>query len=471
MKRYNVVIVLLCMAGLVFSEQSTGKVQFGVFGSVTKLVGGEQDDSMASPWFGLNAGYTINPKYGINVDLAFGWDRSFDDSKSGLGKYVLVKPGSPFRTYLYPVTVNMKYNLLPDKAINPYFIGGFGILFWDLRNISNNDSVIPITPKGEKISGMQKNALLNIGAGSEFFVGENFAFDFSLRYQQLFAQNKDMSGFGDVQTGNIEARFGLNFYFGGWKDTDNDGIEDKLDECPGVPEDFDGFQDEDGCPDYDNDGDGIADALDKAPNDPEDLDGFQDNDGIPDPDNDNDGILDKNDKCPLKAEDKDGFQDEDGCPDPDNDKDGIPDNLDKCPNEAETVNGFEDNDGCPDKKPEVMIETKAPIILKGVTFKSGSAELSDNAKVVLDAVYRTLVDYPEMSVQVRGHTDNTGSRDLNIRLSGMRAESVKSYLVFKGIGTERIETVGFGPDKPIATNSTEEGRALNRRIEFIRIQN
>jgi OmpA-OmpF porin, OOP family len=173
----------------------------------------------------------------------------------------------------------------------------------------------------------------------------------------------------------------------GWapdfRDRDHDGIIDALDRCPDEPEDKDGFQDEDGCPDEDNDNDGIPDAVDKCPNAPEDFDGFQDEDGCPELDNDHDGIPDFNDacpnepedgkgkrpfdgcpstsedndgdgipdvkdQCPDEPEDKDGFQDEDGCPDTDNDNDGIPDIYDACPNEPEDADGFEDNDGCPD---------------------------------------------------------------------------------------------------------------------------
>ena len=173
----------------------------------------------------------------------------------------------------------------------------------------------------------------------------------------------------------------------GWapdfRDRDHDGIIDALDRCPDEPEDKDGFQDDDGCPDEDNDNDGIPDAVDKCPNQAEDFDGFQDEDGCPDPDNDGDGIPDFNDacpnepedgkgnrpydgcpstsedsdgdgipdvkdKCPDEPEDKDGFEDEDGCPDPDNDNDGVPDIYDACPNDPEDMDGFEDNDGCPD---------------------------------------------------------------------------------------------------------------------------
>ena len=167
------------------------------------------------------------------------------------------------------------------------------------------------------------------------------------------------------------------------KDRDKDGIPDEVDKCPDYPEDKDGFEDQDGCPEADNDKDGIPDTVDKCPNQAEDFDEFQDDDGCPDPDNDGDGvddahdlcpadkedkkepapfdgcpaektdtdrdgIMDKDDKCPKEPEDKDGFQDEDGCPDPDNDGDGIPDEFDQCPLKAEDMDGFEDEDGCPE---------------------------------------------------------------------------------------------------------------------------
>jgi OmpA-OmpF porin, OOP family len=135
-------------------------------------------------------------------------------------------------------------------------------------------------------------------------------------------------------------------------DNDGDGILDVNDKCPMLAEDFDGFQDQDGCPDTDNDQDGIPDDADHCPNKPETYNGYKDDDGCPDEaDQDNDGIPDSRDKCPLEAEDTDGFQDEDGCPDLDNDQDGIPDVRDECINEPETYNGYKDEDGCPDELP------------------------------------------------------------------------------------------------------------------------
>jgi hypothetical protein len=135
-------------------------------------------------------------------------------------------------------------------------------------------------------------------------------------------------------------------------DRDLDGMADDVDACPDVPEDYDGFEDVDGCPEPDNDFDGIVDSNDMCPNEPEDLDGMEDSDGCPEgnrADRDGDGIGDNTDQCPDDPEDRDGFNDNDGCPDPDNDMDGILDVDDLCPNDPETRNGRQDADGCPDR--------------------------------------------------------------------------------------------------------------------------
>jgi hypothetical protein len=136
----------------------------------------------------------------------------------------------------------------------------------------------------------------------------------------------------------------------GWaprfEDADGDGIEDDKDQCPELAEDRDGFEDGDGCPDFDNDDDGVSDDADRCPKEKEDTDGFQDDDGCPDPDNDGDGVLDAADACPNDAGPKEGPHP--GCPDLDPDHDGITNDKDKCPNEPEDKDGFQDEDGCPD---------------------------------------------------------------------------------------------------------------------------
>jgi len=249
-------------------------------------------------------------------------------------------------------------------------------------------------------------------------------------------------------------------------DNDKDGIPDKTDKCADLAEDFDGYEDTDGCPDLDNDSDGIPDLSDKCPNEPEDFDGVQDQDGCPDvvQDSDNDGIPDDTDKCPLKAEDVDGYQDDDGCPDLDNDLDGILDKDDQCPSEPETFNGYKDEDGCPDERP---IEEK--FILRGLNFETGSAAITPDSYTILDQVVKSLKAYPEVRVEISGHTDNVGKDDYNLGLSQRRADSVKQYLVNAGINADRIVTRGYGESTPIAPNGTAAGRAENRRIEFHRL--
>ncbi len=147
----------------------------------------------------------------------------------------------------------------------------------------------------------------------------------------------------------MSVSFSRQFGVGG-RDRDGDGIVDRRDRCPDLPEDIDGFRDGDGCPDPDNDGDGIPDARDLDPDRPEDFDGFADHDGAPDPDNDADGVPDADDLCPDEPEDRDGHADDDGCPDElkDRDGDGVPDERDACPDVPEDRDGAADDDGCPD---------------------------------------------------------------------------------------------------------------------------
>ncbi|MFT7622772.1 MAG: outer membrane protein OmpA-like peptidoglycan-associated protein, partial [Myxococcota bacterium] len=250
-------------------------------------------------------------------------------------------------------------------------------------------------------------------------------------------------------------------------DRDGDGIMDANDQCVSLPEDMDGFEDSDGCPESDNDGDGVADAVDKCPNDAEDKDGFEDNDGCPETDNDGDGIADALDKCPNEAEDKDGFQDDDGCADNDNDGDGVVDSLDKCPKRAETINGFRDSDGCPDEKPRYVFEKKGePIVFYDIVFQSGSAKLLATSFPVLDEIFESLQAQPNVKVRIEGHTDARGDDNKNLILSQQRGLSVLNYLVNKGVDKTRLEYEGYGETRPIGDNKTRDGRQKNRRVEF-----
>jgi OOP family OmpA-OmpF porin len=153
----------------------------------------------------------------------------------------------------------------------------------------------------------------------------------------------------DRAIGSPMARFFMSVgYAPDVRDSDGDGVQNAKDKCPLIPEDMDGYDDRDGCPDDDNDGDRRPDGEDKCPANAEDLDGFDDDDGCPELDNDGDKIEDLADKCPNDIEDSKDPYPKDGCPahKRDSDGDNIPDSVDACPMEEEDVDAFEDGDGC-----------------------------------------------------------------------------------------------------------------------------
>lgn len=248
-------------------------------------------------------------------------------------------------------------------------------------------------------------------------------------------------------------------------DRDGDGFLDPDDSCPDEPEDFDGFDDEDGCPEeQDVDGDGITDARDLCPLEPEDVDGYLDTDGCPEVDNDLDGVPDESDACALQPEDPDGVQDEDGCPDLDNDADSLPDTSDQCPNEP----GPPGNDGCPRVYQDVEVTTTHIHIRQKIFFETNRARIRARSFGILDTVVQVLNDYPQITVEIQGHTDSRGSDSHNLELSDDRAGAVREYLVEHGIGPERLTARGYGETRPIESNRTSSGRAANRRVEFVR---
>jgi outer membrane protein OmpA-like peptidoglycan-associated protein len=247
-------------------------------------------------------------------------------------------------------------------------------------------------------------------------------------------------------------------------DPDRDGILGGADRCPTQAEDVDGFEDADGCPDLDNDQDGVPDAQDRCPNVAEDRDGFEDADGCPDLDNDHDGVPDADDHCPDQAEDKDGFQDEDGCPDLDNDQDGIPDADDHCPNEA----GVAAQQGCPAPvTSNVQITGNKIELNQSVFFASNSAEILGQSLPLMDEIAKLLLDHAELQkVVVEGHSDNSGGHNHNLRLSKQRAESVVQALIKRGVAADRLRAEGYGPDRPLVPNDSDENRAKNRRVQL-----
>jgi OOP family OmpA-OmpF porin len=239
--------------------------------------------------------------------------------------------------------------------------------------------------------------------------------------------------------------------FQGCPDRDKDGIIDNKDKCPDVA----GIAQFGGCPDSDKDG--IEDAQDKCPK----VAGLPAFGGCPD--TDGDGIEDAQDKCPKVA----GVAVTNGCPD--KDQDSIADGDDKCPD----VWGTPKYEGCPPPTPAKVQITKTKIvILDKVFFATGKSAIKKQSYSLLRDVATVLKENDWVKkVRIEGHTDDVGKHDNNLKLSQERADAVKAFLFKQGVAQERMEAVGYGPDKPLVNEKTKEARAQNRRVEFSIIDN
>ncbi len=353
----------------------------------------------------------------------------------------------------------------PNKKLIPFALVGGGLV--TVASTGNEDRV-----------SKDKDEAIYAGLGAKYRVENGWGLRLDTRW--LLVPSSDSDG----QASDFEVLLSVYKEFGRKaakkeeppppppddNDPDKDGIVGDADQCPNDPEDADGFQDDDGCPDGDNDGDGIADATDQCPSDAEDADGFKDEDGCPDPDNDGDGVPDTTDQCKDQPEDADGFQDEDGCPDPDNDGDGVLDAADTCPDKLETKNGYQDTDGCPDEIPAALKKFTGAI--KGINFKTGSAEILKTSNKTLDAAAKVLAEYGDLKLEIQGHTDDVGDDAGNLDLSQKRADSVKAYLETKGIAGDRVTGKGYGETAPTVDPTGLKGgklkaaQAKNRRVEF-----
>ena len=334
---------------------------------------------------------------------------------------------------------------LPYWSVTPFIVAGGGMLgVRSLRSAVGND----IDP------------MAYFGGGLKLYISRQVSLRFDFRDVMSHKRGVDET----FKNHNFEGLVSFVLTFNRPKpkvlvpppDTDGDTILDPDDQCinePGVPE----YK---GCPIPDTDGDTILDPDDECV----DVPGVEAYKGCPIPDTDGDGILDTEDECKDVA----GVPEYRGCPIPDSDADGILDPDDACKDEPETKNGFDDGDGCPDEIPEEVVKFTG--VIEGIYFDSDKATIKKSSFKTLDAAIDVLAKFPSVNVEISGHTDDRGERDHNLELSQNRANSVRDYLVSKGIDTARITTRGAGPDEPIADNKKKAGRAKNRRIEFKIVQ-
>ncbi len=468
-----VAVALLCVHASPAEAQAprAGLFEAGVFGGLHVINSDNELGNAAGGTWAPTSAMLLGLRLGYNLSAALAVEGELDYEAS---TFANTNAGASILGF----RVGVRYSLMTDSALRPFLHASAGSL--SLLEGQAGSSVA------------DTDAHYSLGLGAVYDLNIHWALRGDLRYVAVPGNesklthdvmillglqwtpgaeipDSDGDGINDVEDkckDQAEDKDGFADVDGCPEpDNDNDGLADAADRCPLEAETRNGYLDDDGCPDNDQDGDGIGDGDDKCPDKAEDKDGFQDGDGCPEPDNDKDGILDASDKCPLKAEDKDGFEDADGCPEPDNDKDGVGDGVDKCPNEAETANGFDDGDGCPDTVPEKVAKSFSGA-MEGINFETGSAKIKASSNKVLDKAHAILAEFESVRIEIGGHTDNVGDGEANRKLSQDRADSVKNYMVAKGIAADRVVAKGYGDSVSVADNATPKGRAANRRIEF-----
>ena len=313
-----------------------------------------------------------------------------------------------------------------DKALVPYGILGIGLA----KNAANFTAYAPmglgLQFKAKQGSFVHLFSTYNAEASKltkmHMNYGLSYSFPLKLKEKKAIA----------LPTAPVQA------------DQDDDGVSNEIDECP----ERSGLLKYKGCPVPDEDGDGINDENDLCPN----AEGTVKYRGCPVPDTDKDGVPDDQDTCPTLA----GLSRYNGCAIPDTDKDGVNDELDQCP----TIPGIAGNNGCEDLQP--LLTT----IAAALKFEIGQSTIASKSLQALDTVILVMTKYPQTSLTISGHTDNTGSRKINDRLSISRAKKVQTYLVKKGLAINRTSLVGMADTQPIADNATKKGRAQNRRVDL-----
>lgn len=440
----------------------------------------------------------------------------------GYGSYAGVDfRNSEYKTEIIPLELRLIISPFNFKSINPYGYGGIGILKYKVKTFP-----LSISPN-QDVKDAGWSAFIPIGAGFEISLSDNFVLDINGGYAFTFSDdlnyynNKDV--YPDVPTvydGFYSAAVGFSFVGGsGSSDKDMDGLIRKIEKEVGTdPDNFDsdgdGLNDGEEVNTYksnplnaDSDGDGLKDSDEVKLYNTNPIIADTDGDGLNDGvevnmyktnpskvDSDNDGLSDneeitKHKSDPLKADsDGEGLNDGDEIKkyktDPlknDTDSDGLFDGEEVIKYKTDPLRRDSDS-GTIDDLIELtrgtnpmdpnddVIKIGVPIILEGVTFETARSEITPESAQILRSALKTLTTYPDIQVEISGHTDNAGGKKSNTRLSQRRANSVREWLIERGIDPRRIIAKGYGPDIPIVPNDSSENKRKNRRIEFKRIK-
>jgi outer membrane protein OmpA-like peptidoglycan-associated protein len=456
-------LVIFCASGQ--------KNYFGVYGNFNDYVGDLNNnvfEMFRTKYFKTGVSFSLeqnlSPFFNTVELLSYDWAQ-YQNSQNVNG----VDAQFLSLNLLLKYKLNNDYIVKSDAVIAPFVVLGGGGTTIHSRAYSNFRT-------GKVLSNDGKFNLL-AGVGFNIRIKENLHLELSSKaYMPLYdGWDGVIAGGNDIWANDLHVQHSVGIIFplkGGSGrttrlDSDHDGVPDNLDQCPETPQ---GVQvDAIGCP-LDTDGDGIPDYIDRCPTVP----GSAVYNGCPattnftpqaplDPDSDGDGVPDSRDKCantPINTP-----VDINGCPlnkedNTDSDGDGIPDRKDRCPNSP----GPASNNGCPEIKADVQKRLK--FATRGIYFETGRAIIKPQSYPMLDEIADIINQYPDYNIRLNGHTDNVGGDASNMQLSQNRVNAVKSYLVDKGIPSNKLEATGYGKTKPVATNATTLGRALNRRVEI-----
>lgn len=478
----KLLLLFTCLAIFSISQAQTQdkKWNFGLHGGLTQYNGDLGNDFYKTDMAAYGVGGISLSRY---VTSHFDLSLSIMKGTVGFSRYP-----DHFRGEFTSALINFRFNIVAARySVRPYIFVGAGAMLFDKNIEISSKKVDYVAP--------------SFGGGANFRLTPTLMLNIQETFMYSAADNRD----GVVKSENdmyLLHTIGLSFNFGKKHDADNDGVNDRSDKCANTPPGV--AVDKSGCA-LDKDNDGVADYMDVCPDvaGTEELRGCPDadGDGISDkddrcpniigslalmgcPDADGDGVADLDDNCPdTKAgynvnavgcpldKDNDGIVDEeDRCPDvagpaslvgcPDTDGDGVVDLDDRCPEIIGTLT----NQGCPEIPKEV--EVKITQIASKLFFELNSDVLEVASLEQLNELVKILKEYPTANLQIDGYTDSQGTDEYNQMLSQKRTESVKTYLMGKGIMESRLTTTGHGENNPIADNSTSAGRAKNRRVEF-----
>ncbi|MEW6050410.1 MAG: OmpA family protein [Candidatus Zixiibacteriota bacterium] len=478
MRSLIVLVSLVVCFGL---DSSGAEFSLGAYGGADMLTGGSVLDFKIGATYGASIKYHLDRSWRLTLDASRVTlsNTTGGDSTSAIGS---LKSNAAVDFTAWRVAGSLQRLLLsPQSRFNIALGAGGGMTLWKIIDPAGDTTFQTVDEHQGKLAFKASELFVGASAGFLFALSSRAFIESRLRADYFTGAGANFASEIDAArdrwliggTLSINLRFGRSQHADDWRlpqanqenqrtsdirraqravgDADGDGVRDEDDTCLATPRGV--IVDNHGCP-VDNDRDGVPDGLDDCPGTSSEARGRVDIHGCP-VDSDFDGVPDFRDQCPGNL--IGAVIDSTGCP-VDSDKDGVPDGLDDCPN---TLFGVKvDRYGCVD----LAIFAK-PMILH-IDYMSGSFEVDAKAKSELQKLAALLSVVPDIRLEISAYTDDIGTDAANLRLSEKRANRVRDYLVAYGVPDERMKPFGRGETNPLASNSTAEGRARNRRIEI-----